>query len=442
MSVGDPAFSEAVAPPAAAARLRRRGSISPAAVAVSLYASMVISRLAEAIPFAANLRPMVILAAIMVTLALALPQPRAYQLFRPVEARGLLAMLLLIALSIPLSYWPGASFGALMTFPKSLVFFFSVVYCIRSRRELRLSVWAFLAAIGGLAFVALVGGGTGRILVTKSYDSNDLAFVMACGIPLTVMLIFAERGPLRWILPGIAVLGTLTVILTKSRGGFIAFGVVGLLLLVKIPSRIPFLRVGLVLGVLLIFALLAPSSYWQRISSIWGGEAPTADGYLKGGFETARWGIWKNGLILIASRPILGVGAGAFPVAEGSLHQGGKWNAAHNSFIQVAAELGLPGLGVYLFLLYRGFTNCRKVIRATHRKGPLAGYHWMAQGIEVSLCGYVVAGSALNQGYSDIFYFLLAMSMVLMRLATSSIHRANPKLGIAPVRSAVGPWWK
>ena len=442
MSAGGSAFSETVAPPAAEARLRGRGSISPAAMAVSLYAFMVISRLAEAIPFAATLRPMVILAAVMVALALTLPQSRAYQLFRPVEARGMLAILLLIALSIPLSYWPGASFGALMTFPKSLVFFFAVVYCIRTRRELRLSLWAFLVAIGGLAFVALIGGGTGRVLVTQSYDTNDLAFVMACGIPLAVMLIFTERGALRSLLPFIAVLGTFTVIATKSRGGFIAFGVVGLVLLVKIPSRIPFLRVGLVVGAVLIFALLAPASYWQRISTIWGGEEPTKDGYLAGGFETARWEIWKNGLILIASRPILGVGAGAFPVAEGSLHKGGKWNAAHSSFIQIAAELGLPGLGVYLFLLYRGFTNCRQVIRATPRRGPLAGYHWTAQGLEASLCGYAVAGSALNQGYSDVLYFLLAMSMVLVRLTTSSIHRANPKLGGAPVRSPIGPWWK
>ena len=442
MSAGGSAFSETVAPPAAEARLRGRGSISPAAMAVSLYAFMVISRLAEAIPFAATLRPMVILAAVMVALALTLPQSRAYQLFRPVEARGMLAILLLIALSIPLSYWPGASFGALMTFPKSLVFFFAVVYCIRTRRELRLSLWAFLVAIGGLAFVALIGGGTGRVLVTQSYDTNDLALVMVCGIPLAVMLMLAERGPLRWILPLIALLGTLTVIHTKSRGGFIAFGVVGLLLLVKIPSRTPLLRVGLLLAVILTFALLAPSSYWQRISSIWGGEEPTTDGYLAGGFETARWQIWKNGLILIASRPILGVGAAAFPVAEGSLHQGGKWNAAHNSFIQIGAELGLPGLGLYVFLLYRGFANCRKVIRATPRRGPLAGHHWTAHGIEASLWGYVVAGSALNHAYSDIFYCLLALSMVLVRLTTSSLRRANPKLGVAPVRSPLGPWWK
>ena len=134
MSAGESAFSDTVASPAAPAKLRQHGSISPAATVVCLYAFMLISRLPEAIPFAARLRPMVILAAVMVALALALPPSRAYTLFRPVEARGLLAILLLVALSIPMSYWPGASFGSLVGFIKSLVFFFSVIYCIRTRR--------------------------------------------------------------------------------------------------------------------------------------------------------------------------------------------------------------------------------------------------------------------------------------------------------------------
>ena len=441
MSTGDAGFSDTVARPAGEARLRRRGSVSPAAMAVSLYAFMVVSRLAEAIPLAATLRPMVILAGVRVALALALPPSRAYALFQPVEARGMVAVFFLIALSIPTSYWPGASFGALINYSKGLVFFLATIYCIRTRSEFRLALWSFLAAVAGLAFVALAAGRTGRSLVTQSYDSNDLAFVMACGIPLAILLIFSERGLRRWVLAAVALMGTLTVILTKSRGGFIALAVVGLIVLAKVPSRIPFLRAGFVLAAVLIFGLLAPSSYWQRISSIWGGEDSTADGYLAGGFETARWQIWKNGLILIASRPILGVGGGAFVVAEGSLHKGGKWNAPHSSFIQIAAELGLPGLGVFLFLLYRGLRNCRRVIRATPRSRSLAGYFWAAHGLEASIWGYIVAGSALSQAYSEIFHFLLAMSLILVRLTTSRLHRAGePPPPLMSVTN--GAWWR
>jgi O-antigen ligase len=360
-----------------------------------------------------------------------------------VEARGLLAIFLLIGLSIPTSYWPGVSFGALVTYSKSLVFFFATIYCIRTRSELRLALWSFLAAVGGLAFVALVAGRSGRNIVTQSYDSNDLAFVMVCGIPLAILLVFQEHGWRRWILPVVALLGTLTVILTKSRGGFIALAVVGLVVLTKIPSRVPFLRTGLVLAAVLIFTLIASSSYWERISTIWGGESAqtAANGYLEGGFQTARWQIWKNGLILIASRPVLGVGAGAFVVAEGSLHKGGKWNAPHSSFIQIAAELGLPGLGVFLFLLYRGFSNCRRVIRATRGSRSLAGHFWVAHGLEASLCGYVVAGSALSQAYSDIFYFLLAMSLILVRLTASRLHGVGG-LTAASRPVAGGLWWR
>ena len=48
MSAGESAFSDTVASPAAPAKLRQHGSISPAATVVCLYAFMLISRLPEA----------------------------------------------------------------------------------------------------------------------------------------------------------------------------------------------------------------------------------------------------------------------------------------------------------------------------------------------------------------------------------------------------------
>jgi O-antigen ligase len=404
---------------------------------------MLISRLPESIPFAAGLRPMVLLATVAIALALTLPQTRAYALFRPVEARALLGLLGLMTLGIPTSYWPGASFGTAIAFLKILTFFFLITYCIRTRREFRLALWSFLAAILYLELWAALAGGS-RVRITHTYDPNDLAFVIVSSVPAAVMLFFAERGRRRWVLPVIGVLGMLTVILTKSRGGFVALAVVGVVTLAKLPSRIPFLRTGVALGTVVIFMVLAPDSYWERVSTIWGAETrqAAADGYLQGGFDTARWEIWKHGLRLIAENPLLGVGAGAFVVAEGSLHKTGGWLAPHNTFIQVAAELGLPGLAVFLFLLYRGFVNCRRVIRVTGRAPALAGYYWTAHGLETALCGYIVAGFALTQALSDIPYFLLAMSVVLVRLTLSRTHRVNTIDSANSVLTQAVPWWK
>jgi len=56
----------------------------------------------------------------------------------------------------------------------------------------------------------------------------------------------------------------------------------------------------------------------------------------------------------MVARPFLGVGANAFPQAEGRFSaygrerqaagRGVRWAAAHNSFVQVGAEPGVSGL--------------------------------------------------------------------------------------------------
>jgi O-antigen ligase len=276
--------------------------------------------------------------------------------------------------------------------------------------------------------------------VTSTYDPNDIAFVMACALPIAVMLFFAERGPLRWLLPPVVLLAMLTVIFTKSRGGFISLVVIGLIVLCKLPSgRVPFLRTGLAVTAIVAFTALAPASYWQRIETIWDTEQ-TTDAYLRGGLETARWSTWRRGIQLAIQHPVTGVGAAAFGPADATI--GGHYMGAHSSFIQIAAELGLGGLALFVFLLYRGIINGRAVAAATRRTRALAGHYWMAHAIEGSVWAYAVAGATLTQGYSEFMYFFVAMSVVLRRLTVARLqgipvttHRAQPSLDGTP-------WWK
>jgi hypothetical protein len=78
----------------------------------------------------------------------------------------------------------------------------------------------------------------------------------------------------------------------------------------------------------------------------------------------------------------------------------------------------------------------------TGRTPALAGYYWTAHGLEAALCGYIVAGFALTQAFSDILYFLLAMSVVLVRLTLSRPHRVNTIDSANSVPTQTVPWWK
>jgi tetratricopeptide (TPR) repeat protein len=60
---------------------------------------------------------------------------------------------------------------------------------------------------------------------------------------------------------------------------------------------------------------------------------------------------WKGTLTLIQERPILGWGPGAWEFVYPRVAQAGYTKAAHNSYLQIAAESGLPGLLLWLGVL-------------------------------------------------------------------------------------------
>ena len=73
------------------------------------------------------------------------------------------------------------------------------------------------------------------------------------------------------------------------------------------------------------------------------------------------------------ANPLFGVGPEQFPAAEGTLSPfaerqqfgiGVRWNAAHNSFIQIGAELGLPGLALFIAIIASAFAALRRAGRA------------------------------------------------------------------------------
>jgi O-antigen ligase len=76
--------------------------------------------------------------------------------------------------------------------------------------------------------------------------------------------------------------------------------------------------------------------------------------------ESGRLQIWSRGIGYMLQNPVLGVGPGNFQTAEGTLSAlaerqqfgiGVRWNAPHNSFVQIGAELGIPGLALYVAMI-------------------------------------------------------------------------------------------
>ena len=168
-----------------------------------------------------------------------------------------------------------------------------------------------------------------------------------------------ERRALRVVRPLGLILLTLGFVWTGSRGGFIALAAVAIFIVLRysaMPLRWRLSATALVAAVLL---ASASDQYWQQMSTITSEDRLQPDTS-----ETGRLQIWSRGIGYMLANPILGLGPGNFQAAEGTLSPhaerqqygiGVRWNAAHNSFIQVGAELGIPGLILFLGVIATAF---------------------------------------------------------------------------------------
>jgi O-antigen ligase len=71
--------------------------------------------------------------------------------------------------------------------------------------------------------------------------------------------------------------------------------------------------------------------------------------------STMRLGYWKDTLGVIKSSPLTGVGLGNFNLPQSRY--------AHNSYLQIWAEMGLLGIFAFLWLILFVFKSAHKKIR-------------------------------------------------------------------------------
>jgi O-antigen ligase len=233
-----------------------------------------------------------------------------------------------------------------------------------SPRDLRSLLRAFVAGSWVLAVLTLANFSsvesiaTGQIrFVAEGQDPNDVARFLDLGFPLAALLFSSERR-WRWRLLAIGYmpLGLVAVILTASRGGFmaavIAFTGCGLIL-ARSHRRIVLAGVA----ALPVFAgglwLAVPSGTFDRLATI--------PEQLQGGDLNQRWDIWAAGWQAFVHSPLIGTGAGSFVSAA----RNNPLDTAHNSPLSIAVGGGLCAL----FLAAAIVALAARSVMAT--RGPL-----------------------------------------------------------------------
>jgi O-antigen ligase len=195
------------------------------------------------------------------------------------------------------------------------------------------------------------------------------------GIATGSPLVLRSARTVAW-LAAIPVL-TVGVLATGSRGALVAI-VAGLLVAVRVRPPTAFgprtLLAGVVGGVALAAAVawfLAHHPYLVVRLGRTGSADPNVE---------HRLALWRAALDAFVSHPLLGIGYGQFTSYAGYVR---LWRAqvAHQTYLSMAAELGLLGLGVFVWLLWSVIRDSWRVRLAL---GSRLGRIW---------CGFVVATS-------------------------------------------------
>lgn len=325
------------------------------------------------------------------------------------------ALLVWMMLSVVNALNIGVSFALVFdNMLKTALMSFLIAASVRGIRDVERLALVYL--IGAVLYSVVVmsrfdvGAGTRdswRLGHLYYYDANDFATFVVTALPLGIY--FAHAGATTRV--RILALASLTLLMlgfvwSGSRGGFIAlFAVVGYVVLrfSAIPLRWRLSATALVALTLLV---TASDQYWQQMGTI------TSDTDYNHTSETGRLQIWSRGVGYVVDNPILGVGPGNFATAEGTLSPlaerqmwgiGVRWNAPHNSYLQIAAELGIPGFLLYVAVIVSAF-------RALRRATPLT------PALTASLIGFVVGSFFLSLAYSEMLYTLLAFAVGMQKV--------------------------
>ena len=267
-------------------------------------------------------------------------------------------------------------------------------------------------------------------------DPNDLAFTLATTLPLTIWLM-RERWILRPVVAAMIGVISLSILLTYSRGALLGLAAGTLFLLATERRRVQIVLVGGLVSLLATMAFLQTNA--ERVEE--GIQAKTKVASYN---VDTRLEAWDAAVKLATDRPLLGVGPGNFRAHYGEvagIPPGAEaLGVVHNAYLDVAAELGVPALVLFLAYLVQVF------IRMTLARRWENGLPGFASAVRLSFVVASFSAITLSEQYYAPFWLLGALGTALWaegklggeRPLTPLIVR-GPRLGETPPAEPEAP---
>ena len=317
---------------------------------------------------------------------------------------------------------------SLITFLKKylewFLLFFIVVATLNTKKRIKifltvLSISAACVALDGI-FQQIFGFDLFRQHIYENRISasfnhyNDFAGYLAALLPIPLCLYLFEnkRNKLSALL--LVLLGY-CLIMTLSRGGYLASFVIFNFLLVFSILKLKGINHRKIVIILIVFVNIAVlvsiiGIYKLPLDLVIERMRIEGSGRLSGG-------IWTLAISIFKSRPILGYGPGSFMLELGKINSYLMPTYAHNCYLQMLAEIGILGLASFIFIILR----FSKMAVASIVKNN----DFLLLGIFSGLLAYLVHAAFDTHFYSmqlsDFFWLMLGLAFAVVRVGPVEI---------------------
>jgi len=335
----------------------------------------------------------------------------------PVNVLLILFFLVIIASSF-FAYWPDISYSQLNKFYTWLVIYFLIINIVNTEKRFFIFLCIFFVASFKLSLSLSITWARRGFSFTDWGLSGPPGFFQNSGELAIQMLVF---WPLAWafalqvkphvskfkylILLLMPITAIMVIMGASSRGAQLAL----VLQLIVLNYRSIF-KPKVIIASLFAFALLwaiLPEEQKERFEVV-------------GDDRTSRQRLlyWENGLDMMNSNPLLGVGYFnyiryyEYYYSEDMLYDYAE--LPHNIFVQIGTDSGYIGLSIFVALLISARRRMRLVFKKF--KESIGNMSKLPTGFNLSLLGFVVAGQFVTVGYYPFFWIHLAFVVSLYNI--------------------------
>jgi O-antigen ligase len=304
----------------------------------------------------------------------------------------------------------------------AVILVFVVFTAVQSEKDvskiaIAMALGAVAAALYGFLHPAATEFGQLERLSGTLGNPNQLAAALVIGIALSGGLAAAARSPAgRLAAFGAVAICVVAILLTGSRGGLIALAAMLVATVALARGR------RLVLTILTVIVVLVGVGY-----IVMAAPKQSRERFVHPGNGTGRTDIWTVGGRMVSANPVLGSGSGNFTVS--SIHyllQPGALThseyiaetptVAQNMYLEVLAELGIPGLALFVSVIVFCLA-CMLAALSRFRALEKRSLAALAMAISAALIGLLAADIFSSEEYARNLWLLLGLGPALLAIA-------------------------